>query len=51
LKKKPTYMGSKFLNKLPAQIRKEDNPVKFKNLLKAFMVTNVLYSIDEFFEL
>jgi len=48
--KKPSYIGAKFYNKLPHHIQLESNINKFKGLLKTYLITRALYSINEFFQ-
>ena len=49
--KKPTYMGARFLRKLPVEIKKEINENKFKIKLKDFLTELVVYSLEEFYNL
>lgn len=47
--KMTTYMGGKFINKLPHLIKQENDPNKFKKVLKKFIISRPLYSLDEYF--
>ena len=46
-KKKPTYIGSKFYNKLPQDFRSIGGQKEFKNKLKKFLISRALYSLEE----
>lgn len=48
--KKTNFMGTKFLSKLPSNIRNENNFEKLKKLLKNYLLTLTLYSLDEFLQ-
>ena len=44
------YMGVKLYNSLPPYIKKEfSNIKKFESLLKTFLLDNIFYSLDEFY--
>uniref|UniRef100_A0A1B6F213 Reverse transcriptase domain-containing protein n=1 Tax=Cuerna arida TaxID=1464854 RepID=A0A1B6F213_9HEMI len=45
--KKPTYIGSKFYNKLPQHIRNAGGHTEFKRKLKQFLINKALYSLEE----
>jgi len=47
--KKTSYAGGKFFNKLPIFIKNENNIFKFKELLKAYLISKPLYSINEYY--
>ncbi len=44
----PVNIGPKLFNSLPEQIKHENNPVKFKTLLKRLLIERACYSINEF---
>jgi hypothetical protein len=48
--KKTTYMGTKFYNLLPIEIKDENDFFKFKKKLKTFLINEPHYSIKEFVE-
>ena len=50
-KQRPDYIGIKFINFLADSIRREPSANKFKKKLKAFLVNNAFYSIEEYFKL
>lgn len=47
--KKPTYMGLKFLKKIPKEIKREKEIKVFYRKLKQYLIDKVVYSFDEFF--
>ena len=49
-KKKTTYMGLKFLNKIPLEIKQINDKNTFKSKLKEFLLRNPMYSLEEFFD-
>lgn len=48
-KKKISYMGSKLLKFIPAKIKNINDEKKFKKTLKEYLVSNPVYSIEEFY--
>jgi hypothetical protein len=48
-KKKPSYMGLKFLNYIPNEIKNIHDYNKFCKRLKEFLVSHPYYSLDEFY--
>lgn len=46
--KKPTYQGKKFIKSIPVHIKEINNYVKFKTLLKDYIVNLAVYSLEEF---
>ena len=44
----PIYMGSKFFNALPVEVKNKANTTKFLIKLKLFLVSKAFYSLDEF---
>jgi len=44
-------MGIKLFNKLPMQIKQLDKYKNFKKEVKAFLIQNAFYTIEEFFAL
>jgi len=48
----PYYMGIKLFNTLPPFLKNEShNPVRFRSLLKKFLLNTTLYSLDEFYSI
>jgi hypothetical protein len=47
--KRPSYAGEKFFEFIPEQIKNEKNLIKFKKLLKEFLINEAIYSLEEFF--
>lgn len=47
-RKKPNYMGRKFMQFIPNNIQAEMDAVKFKKNLKKYMLNLCLYSVEEF---
>jgi hypothetical protein len=48
----PYYTGIKLFNTLPAPLKNEShNPVRFRSLLKKFLLETTLYSLDEFYSI
>jgi hypothetical protein len=48
----PYCMGIKLFNTLPALIKNEShNPVRFRSLLKKFLLEKTLYLLDEFYRI
>jgi len=48
----PYNMGIKMFNTLPPTLKNEfHNPVRFRSLLKKFLLKTTLYSIDEFYNI
>ena len=47
--KKTSYAGGKFYNRLPNFIKNEVNNYKFKALLKSYLISKPLYSIEEYY--
>jgi len=41
-------LGTKLCNKLPNHIKNLENPKPFKNQLKAFLLQQTFYSVDEY---
>lgn len=48
-KKSPNYLGPRIFNMLPANITTSKTLSQFKGLLKSYLLTKSLYSLDEFF--
>lgn len=48
-KKKATFMGAKFLNHLPTNIKSKINEKGFRFLLKQYLMQKSYYSLEEFF--
>lgn len=46
--KKPTYAGQRFYRYIPEIIKKENNFIKFKKILKDHLINLAIYSIEEF---
>jgi len=48
----PYYIGIKLFNTLPPFLKNEShNPVRFRSLLKKFLLNTTLYSLDEFYSI
>jgi hypothetical protein len=48
----PYYMGIKLFNTLPAPLKNESHsPVRFRSLLKKFLLETTLYSLDKFYSI
>uniref|UniRef100_A0A1B6LTV8 Reverse transcriptase domain-containing protein n=1 Tax=Graphocephala atropunctata TaxID=36148 RepID=A0A1B6LTV8_9HEMI len=48
--KKTSYVGIKCINRLPSVFKNVTNYDKFTNMLKSYMLSKPLYSVEEFFE-
>ena len=48
IKKSVINLGTKLYNKLPNYIKNLENPKPFKNQLKAFLLQQTFYSVDEY---
>ena len=48
----PCYIGIKLFNTLPPPLKNEShNPVRFRSLLKKFLLETTLYSLDEYYSI
>lgn len=47
--KKPSYIGQRYLNTIPKEIKKESNRNKFKKRLKEYLIKIAPYSFEDFF--
>ncbi len=47
--KKATYMGSKFLNHLPFNVKSKISENNFRSVIKKYLLKRTCYSLEEFF--
>ena len=47
-KKKTSYAGTKYLRELPKSIADIQDKIKFKQALREYLISNPLYSFEEF---